>query len=329
MTDLARSIECAVELLGDAARVEVSLGERTTYRVGGSARVFVEAADIDELMTVGRVGAQCGLPVMTIGRGSNLLVAESGFDGIAVALGDGFTGISIERTGPEAPDIGEKTFVVAGGAVALPVLARRTVAEDLTGLEWMVGIPGSVGAAVCMNAGGHGSDVASSVVEADVVDLNDGSRSTWSTLDLGLRFRGSGIEPRHVVVSARFVLGRGERAAGEQTLREIVTWRRKNQPGGQNAGSVFVNPFEGHESAGRLIDEAGLKGRRLGTAEVSAKHGNFIQADPGGSADDVVALMRLVVEEVERHHGIRLRSEVRLVGFDAADLGSRPSGGNQ
>ena len=106
--------------------------------------------------------------------------------------------------------------------------------------------------------------------------------------------------------------------AGESELREIVRWRRDNQPGGQNAGSVFVNPFDGEESAGRLIDELGLKGFRVGSAHVSEKHANFIQADPDGSADDVRELMITIAAKVEEAHGIALRSEIRLIGFDDA-----------
>lgn len=325
MADLDAAVAVAQQVLADRARFGVNLGERTTYRVGGPALVFVEARDAQTLCDVGRVSALTGLPTLVVGRGSNLLVADSGFPGIAVVLADGFDGISISPLGDHSG-----ADVQAGGAVLMPVLARRTVAEALTGLEWMVGVPGSVGGAVRMNAGGHGSDVAEAIVSADVVDISTGRRSQWQPTELGLGFRRSNIEPHHVVVSATFRLSPGDRALGEQTLHDIVTWRRENQPGGQNAGSVFVNPFEGQVSAGRLIDEAGLKGTRLGTAQVSTKHANFIQADPRGRADDVFALMCLIADRVEEHHGIRLRSEVRLVGFEAGALAheSTAAGGN-
>lgn len=307
--------EAVASVLGDRVSFDVGFGERTTYRVGGNALALVEAADVETLIDVGRASAASGLPVMTLGRGSNILVADSGFDGIVVVLGDEFATIDIQQVAG-----GGGAELVVGGCVLMPVLARRTVAEGLTGLEWMVGVPGSVGGAVRMNAGGHGSDVAESIVSAEVFDTASGEVATLSAFDLNLRFRSSSIKPEQVVLYARFALSRGSRAEGERLLHDIVAWRRENQPGGQNAGSVFVNPFDGRESAGRLIDEAGLKGRRLRTARVSEKHANFIQADPGGSADDVFELMCLVADRVEEHHGIRLRSEVRLVGFEAEAL---------
>ncbi len=132
---------------------------------------------------------------------------------------------------------------------------------------------------------------------------------------LGLRFRGSSLGPRRIVLEAVMQLAPGDRAASEAIISEIVAWRRANQPGGQNAGSVFVNPVPGEVSAGSLIDELGLRGTRFGSAEVSTKHANFIQADDGGSADDVYALMELVQRKVRRVHGHLLRSEIRLLGY--------------
>lgn len=305
----ADAVAAALDVLGPLARTDVPIGPLTTYRVGGAAAVFVEADTVDEVRTVGRAVAASGLPLLTIGRGSNLLVSDRGFDGIALVMGEGFARISVDRSGPTP-------IVTAGSATALPVLARRTVQDGLSGLEWAVGVPGSVGGAVRMNAGGHGADVAASLIDAAIFDLVDSSLGTVGLDDLSLRFRGSGLTWRHVVCSARFTVTEGDRRRGEEVLREIVRWRRENQPGGQNAGSVFVNPFDGADSAGRLIDELGLKGLRRGSAHVSMKHANFVQVDEGGSADDVRELMRTIVERVRDAHGIELRSEIRLVGFD-------------
>jgi UDP-N-acetylmuramate dehydrogenase len=135
--------------------------------------------------------------------------------------------------------------------------------------------------------------------------------------DFGLRFRGSGLRSDQVVVSARLQLAPGDPAVAKAALSEVVGWRRANQPGGQNAGSVFVNPVPGEVSAGRLVDEVGLRGLRRGSASVSDKHANFIQADDGGSADDVRELMRIVAARVEAETGYALRSEIRLIGFDS------------
>ncbi len=314
-----RALEAVVERLADhfGPRVlrDEPLGPRCTYRVGGAARVLVVVERAEELDVVATILAEDPVAVLCIGRGSNLLVSERGFDGVAVVLGEGLAQITV-ADGPDdasTPEDGRRR-VVAGGATALPVLARRTVAAGLRGFEWAVGVPGSVGGAVAMNAGGHGSDMASSLVRVEVVDLHvAGSRRWWSVEELRLRYRGSALGSSHVVVRAELALEPGDRDAAESLLAEIVAWRRSNQPGGQNAGSVFTNPPG--ESAGRIIDAAGAKGLRHGSAEVSPKHANFIQADAGGRAEDVYALMGEVRVRVLAAGGPLLVPETRMIGF--------------
>lgn len=301
-------IERAAGLLGELAARDVPIGPLTTYRVGGSARLFVEADSVADLQTVGAVVATTGVPVLVLGKGSNLLVADSGFEGVAVVLGAFAQHLDIHGT-----------TVVAGAAVSLPVLARRTVAAGLTGMEWAVGVPGSVGGGVRMNAGGHGSDMAATLVGVHLVSLATGEDRDVPAAELRLRFRRSGLHDTDVVVRAAFALAPGDVERGEAELADVVRWRREHQPGGQNAGSVFVNPRPDAPAA-LLIDQLGLKGLRIGTAEVSDKHANFIQADDGGRADDVLALMTYVRTRVEASSGYRLRSEIRLVGFDEGDV---------
>jgi len=306
------SIERAAALLGSRCQREVPLAPLTTYRVGGAARLFVRAESLDDLQQVAAAVEATGVAVLVVGRGSNMLVADSGFNGLAVTFGDAFTGIDIRSTD-----------VVAGGFTLLPVLARRTVAAGLTGLEWAVGVPGSVGGAVRMNAGGHGSDIAATLVEIQAMDLGSGTLDTRPAAALGLRFRGSDLPDGVVVLSARFALREGDAERGERELAEIVRWRREHQPGGQNAGSVFVNPVPGSLAAGQVIDELGLRGFRIGSAWVSEKHANFIQAGEGGTAADVRSVMEAVRRRVEAERGIRLRTEIRLVGFDDVPSGDR------
>jgi UDP-N-acetylmuramate dehydrogenase len=308
----ADAVAVAVDVLGEIAEPDGDLAALTTYRVGGRADVLVRPRSIADLELVAEARRRSGLPLLVVGRGSNLLVADAGFRGIAVVTGDAFGEIDIDVS---------RAVVRAGGGVLLPVLARRTSAAGLTGLEWAVGVPGSVGGAVRMNAGGHGSDIAASLLDADLVDLDaaDGTvRRTLRAGDLGLRFRSSDVGAHQVVVAARFRLAAGDRETSERQLAEIVAWRREHQPGGQNAGSVFVNPVPGRVSAGELVDRVGLRGFRHRTATVSDKHANFIQADAGGSADDVRALMGLVRDKVRAETGHALRSEIRLVGFGGA-----------
>jgi len=285
--------------------LDAPLGPLTTYRVGGPAALMVEVGDDLTLARLGAAIAAHPVDVMIIGRGSNLLVADAGFAGVAVRLGGTFEEFAID------PDGGR---VRAGAAVSFPVLARHSVAAGLRGLEWAVGVPGSVGGAVRMNAGGHGSDVAASLVEIRRFDLRSGQDLVVAASALELGYRTSALSSHHAVVEATFALESGSVEAGERVIGEIVRWRRENQPGGQNAGSVFVNPPG--DSAGRLIEVAGAKGLRIGSAEVSPRHANFIQADPGGSAADVVELMAQVRQMVIDQCGIELRPETVLVGFD-------------
>jgi len=298
----------ALERLGAFAHADEPLAPHTTYRLGGPAALFARPRSLDELVLVATVARDEGFPLLVIGRGSNMLVADAGFVGIAVSLEAWRDDISIDGT-----------EVRAGGAVALPVLARRTAAAGLTGFEWAVGVPGSVGGAVRMNAGGHGSDMTASLRGVHVADLHTG-RHAWVDADLlGLRFRGSDLADHQVVLDATLALAPGDAASGEAAIAEIVRWRREHQPGGQNAGSVFVNPVPGELAAAQLIDGLGLRGTAVGGAFVSEKHANFIQAGDGATAADVRGVMEYVRAEVFEKTGFLLRSEVRLVGFDDVD----------
>ena len=298
-------------LLGDRVTKDEPIGPYTTYRVGGAASLFMRAMSVDDLHAASRALAKVKIPVLMLGRGSNMLISNSGFRGLAIALGP-----FAEQIAMPSPD--QDPIVVVGAMTSLPVVARQSVAAGLRGFEWAVGVPGSIGGAVRMNAGGHGSDMIASLLSVRLFHIEQGIEANVSAANLGLRFRGSDLNDQHIVLSATLRLARGDKAEGESRLAEIVKWRRENQPGGQNAGSVFVNPVSGASSAGALIDGLGLRGYRIGTAEISEKHANFIQADEDGNADDVVELMTFVRQRVAEAHGIELRSEIRLVGFSAA-----------
>lgn len=296
-------VDHGLDLLGPRARRDWPIGPLTTYRVGGRAALFLEVAGDADLVAASRALDATGLPVLVVGKGSNLLVADAGFPGLALTLGPAYAWVSID---------GDR--VRAGAATSLPVLARQSVGAGLTGLEWAVGVPGSVGGGVRMNAGGHGSDVARSLRRVGLFDLGRGLPAVVDAAGLALSYRASGLADGQVVCWAELGLAPGDRAEAQAEISEVVRWRRAHQPGGSNAGSVFANP-EG-DSAGRLVEAAGLKGARLGTAQVSPKHANFIQADPGGSADDVAALAALVRHGVAERFGVWLRPEVRMVGGD-------------
>lgn len=286
---------------------DVEIAPLTTYRLGGPAAYFLEAKNIGDIERASRFVQDSNVPVLVVGKGSNLLVSDRGFDGLVITLAGEFAEIEIEGT-----------TVKAGAAVSLPVLARRTAAAALTGLEWAVGVPGSVGGAVRMNAGGHGSQTSESLRRVDFVDLRTALEGDGGLDWLELGYRTSKVQPHQVVTVATFELEHGDKEKSEGEISSIVKWRRENQPGGRNAGSVFTNPKD--DSAGRLIEAAGMKGAELGSATVSPKHANFIQSADAGTAADVLSLMKKVRQAVMENTGVMLRPEVRLVGFTDEEL---------
>ena len=279
------------------------LSQLSTYRVGGSAKLFTCISKSSDLEKVSEFIIESGVKVLIVGNGSNLLISDSGFDGLVIQLGQDFQNIST---------VGQT--VTAGGSVSLPILARHTVKNGLSGLEWAVGVPGTVGGAVRMNAGGHGASISDSLISANIFDLQAGSYKKLHVEDLKMEYRSTNISNYEIVVEAEFSLSAGEVEIGNERISEIVKWRRENQPGGQNTGSVFMNPLG--DSAGRLIDAAGLKGYEVGSAMVSEKHANFIQVKPNGSADDVYKLMKIVHSRVLENSGVFLETETIMVGFD-------------
>ena len=302
--------------LGPRAARHASLGPLTTYGVGGPAAVLVEIEGPDDLPAVRAVLAGSGVPVCVVGRGSNLLVADAGFDGVAVHLGRGFNWAQFPPAGSE----GSPPHVVRTGAsTPLPVLARQAAEAGWAGLTWAVGVPGSVGGAVRMNAGGHGADMAGCLLRYTWVDLLSDAGGTDDVARLRYGYRSSSVGLAELVVEAELAVTPGDAAVEQAALSSIVRWRRRHQPGGSNAGSVFTNPPG--DPAGKLIEAAGLKGFRLGTAHVSEKHANFIQAEKGGRADDVRALMEHVRAQVLAQCGVSLAAEVRLLGFEEGETG--------
>jgi len=279
------------------------LSQLSTYRVGGSAKLFTCISKSSDLEKISEFITKSGVKVLIVGKGSNLLISDSGFDGLVIQLGQDFQNIStVSQT------------VTAGGSVSLPILARHTVKNGLSGLEWAVGVPGTVGGAVRMNAGGHGASISDSLISVNIFDLQAGIYKKLHVEDLKMEYRSTNISNYEIVVEAEFSLDAGEVEIGNERISEIVKWRRENQPGGQNAGSVFMNPLG--DSAGRLIDAAGLKGHEVGSAMVSEKHANFIQVQPNGSADDVYKLMKMVHSRVLEESGVFLETETIMVGFD-------------
>ena len=309
-----------IEHLGPRVETDVVLGPLTTFRVGGPADALVRVHSIPEVEAVARAVQASGIDTMVVGQGSNLLVGDAGYRGLVIVLGGEFTRATfaglVESGNPETAPVEVPAEVTAGAGVKMPVLARQAAARGGSGLEWMVGVPGSVGGGVRMNAGGHGSSVSSCLIDVRLWSLDAAEARTVPADQLGLGYRQSNLRPNDVVLTARFALGLRDAASADAELTDSVRWRREHQPGGANCGSVFTNPHG--DSAGRLIDSAGLRGFRIGTASVSEKHANFIQADENATAADIWALIIEVRRRVHETFGVVLHPEVRTAGFDAS-----------
>ncbi len=290
----------------------VPLGPLTTYRFGGPAQWYAEVESATDLERVLAARRDAGVDLLMLGRGSNLLVADTGYPGVVVRLGGDFAVVSIATDG----------IVVAGGAVSLPMLARHAAKAGRGGLEWYVGIPGSVGGALRMNAGGHGSDTGEWLLDAEVMDAGTGDITTRDVAGLDLSYRHSNLTDADIVLSARYRSIARDPAEAEALIRQITRWRREHQPGGTlNAGSVFKNPPG--DAAGRIIDAAGLKGYRCGGAAVSERHANFFVAEAGACAQDIYDLVWAVRRRVGEAVGVWLEPEIRFAGVFAANDDSR------
>lgn len=283
---------------------EVPSAPKVTYRAGGAFAAFAMVGSVHALQTLGKAVAQYDIPVVVLGRGSNFLVADSGFPGLAVQLDPEEFGM-VHAKGAE---------ILAGGATPLPVLARRSAALGRHGLEFFVGIPGTVGGAVRMNAGGHGRETAEVLVCAQVLSLDTGVIQSITGEQLQFAYRTSALSSRDVVIEATFSTEPDQAGAAVTTIEEIVRWRREHQPGGANAGSVFRNPPG--DSAGRLIEAAGCKGMREGGAVISPKHANFIQGESGATAADIITLGERARAAVLAQFGIELQWELQRIGFE-------------
>ena len=296
--------------LGIKTSRDEPLARFTTMRVGGPADLFAEVHNAFELRGIARFARSRDIPLFLIGRGSNIIISDAGIGGLVVlvrALGHRFEGTRL--------------FAEAG----LPMAKAATLARDAgrSGLEFGMAIPGTVGGAVWANAGAHGSEIRVILGEAVVVTA-DGSETALGPDDLGMAYRETrlkhGLPGRpEVVISATFALEACDPGTIAARLDDIRRWRQAHQPIGlKSAGSVFRNP--GADSAGRLIDELGLKDQRSGGAIVSPRHANFIVNADGASAADVRRLAEQVRAVVLRERGIELRYEVEFVGdWDDAD----------
>jgi UDP-N-acetylmuramate dehydrogenase len=304
----------ALDRLASDVQAQVPLGRYTSLRVGGPARHFLASNDLAALARLLDTARSQDVPVLLLGGGTNLLVADEGFDGFVLK----YTGVGHQvETAPS-----DGLLVRAAAGVNLSNLARRLAHEGLGGLEWAASVPGTVGGAVVNNAGAFGGCIADHLVDAEIVGA-DGVVRTIDGDDLRYGYRASalksGLLGSVMVRSARLTVHRDEPALVTGRILELQARRTATQPRQLSAGSIFANPPDDY--AGRLVEAAGLKGERRGGAEISAHHANFIVNTGSATARAVLALTRLAQDAVWSQHGVWLMPEIQLVGaWDPRDL---------
>jgi UDP-N-acetylmuramate dehydrogenase len=279
-----------------------SLANHTTWKIGGPADVLIEPDSLDSLKRLMKLINTYQIPWRVIGRGSNLLVADGGIEGVVIKLGKGLDHLEIDD---------DKIRV--GGGYPLIKLATVISRQGLSGLEFAGGIPGSVGGAVFMNAGAHGSDI-SNILKETLVLFPNGNLEWIKGKDMGFSYRTSRLQQeKGICVEAVFQLEKGEKEAIVKHMQANKDYRRESQPWTHpTCGSVFRNPLPDY--AGQLIEEAGLKGFQIGGAQISTMHANFIVNVDQAKAEDVVNLISHVKKTIKAKHNIDIETEVEMIG---------------
>lgn len=277
------------------------LSRHTTMKIGGPADILVEPKDVNSLEKVMKIIRQEKITWRAIGRGSNLLVDDDGVEGVVIKVGKGLNHLIVDDN-----------IVTVGAGYPIVPLATTMSKQGLSGLEFAGGIPGSVGGAVYMNAGAHGSDISQVLKKARVL-FEDGRLEWLTNEELGYSYRTSILQnSKAVCIEAVLELKRGNPDLITKDMQEFKDHRHRTQPYDKPcAGSIFRNPLPNH--AGRLIEEAGLKGYQLGGAQVSDLHANFIINAGGGKAQDVLDLIRFVQKTIHEKYGVDLHTEIEMV----------------
>jgi UDP-N-acetylmuramate dehydrogenase len=327
-----RALQSNLQHLASNIKVNELLSRYTTSRLGGPAEALIEATSAAELKDIVIAARRMEVPILILGGGANVLVSDAGVRGLTIIN-------KAKRIEFRADNV-----VWCEAGTVLPTLARECIAHGLSGLEWAVGVPGTVGGAVVGNAGAHGRDTATDLVSATILNAAN-EVVEWSNADLQFEYRSSRIKreagrrvqeagsrmqdagstrqdaantehaPRttqYVVLAATFKLAPGNPAELEAKAAEYNDYRRRTQPPGASLGSMFKNPPG--TAAGRLIDECGLKGTRIGGVEISTVHANFFVNDGHATATDVKALIDLARTTVRERFGIELDLEIELIG---------------
>ncbi len=296
------------KVLGDRLLENTPLSRYSTARVGGPASGLVIAETVDDIVELVNLFFEAETPYMILGEGSNILVSDAGYDGFVI----------INRTHQIEFDLAsEPPTICVDTGVNLVSLSRKCAEQGLSGFEWACGIPGSVGGAIYGNAGANGLDINSSLISADVYHPG-GVIETWPGEAFEFSYRSSVLKSElspSIILKACFKMVKQTEVEINGQMAEFSAHRKETQPAGASLGSIFKNPH-GH-FAGKLIEDAGLKGIRIGGAEVSQKHANFIISGSHATAMDIYHLIQIVQAEVEKQFEVTLETEIELIGnFD-------------
>jgi len=279
------------------------MSRHTSYGIGGPAGAYITPRDRDDLRRILHFADEQNIPVFFIGSGSNLLVADEGINGIVITLIKSFNKLEIKGC-----------HIYAETGVMLGHMVKHCIKQKLTGLETMVGVPGTLGGALMMNAGAFGSEISNCLKNVDVMTLT-GEIKQYSVKDIDFNYRHSSFKKNEIIMSANFVLKKATEQEIMNKRAKASAGRKETQPlRFRSAGSLFKNPKK-DVAAGYLIDKAGLKGTHRGDAEISEKHANFFVNHGKANAEDVVFLIRLARKTVEKKFGINLELEVKTLGF--------------
>ena len=279
------------------------MSRHTSYGIGGPAGAYITPRDQDDLQRILHFADEQNIPVFFIGSGSNLLVADEGINGIVITLIKSFNKLEIKGC-----------HIYAETGVMLGHMVKHCIKQKLTGLETMVGVPGTLGGALMMNAGAFGSEISNCLKNVDVMTLT-GEIKQYSVKDIDFHYRHSSFKKDEIIMSANFVLKKATKQEIMNKRAKASAGRKETQPlRFRSAGSLFKNPKK-DVAAGYLIDKAGLKGTHRGDAEISEKHANFFVNHGKANAEDIVFLIRLARKTVEKKFGINLELEVKTLGF--------------
>lgn len=288
---------------GSRLRFAEPLAKHTYFGIGGEATAYIEISTLSELAALARFHKQWDVPIAVIGRGSNLLVSDTGFKGIGVRLIGELAKLEVDGD-----------VVSVGAGLSLPRLSKTMSRKGLSGVEFALGIPGSVGGALIMNAGAWGSSFGD-IVRNVTVMTDTGEFVELTHAEANFEYRHSGLDAYFCVTGATLTLDPGDVDTITERMQAFYKQKVATQPfAEENAGCMFKNPPG--DSAGRLIDISGLKGYRMGGAEVSTVHGNFILNIDNATAADVLNLVAYIQQQVREKTGISLQTEVKRLGFD-------------